>query len=170
MNRSQRPKVMNRNPSPFRTSSPQPTEVGAENSDANTPLCEKCHVNRRRSRRRRGALTVEFALTVPILFFFFFASVEFGRMHMIRHSLQNAVYEGARTALVPNTSDEAVRVATRSVLNASGVSTVQIVVDQREDQVTIAAQVPFDTESWGVPLFFTGRFLSSSITLTRDAG
>lgn len=28
--------------------------------------------------RRRGAATVEFALTVPLVFLFFFASIEFG--------------------------------------------------------------------------------------------
>lgn len=125
---------------------------------------------KRRRRKRLGAVTVEFALTAPILLLFFFASIEFGRLHMIRHGLQNAVYEGARTALVPNTSDNAVREATRKIMNATGVQTVTIVVNQQERRVTVAAQVPYDQETWISPFFCKGMMVSSSITLTRDAG
>ncbi len=43
-----------------------------------------------KKRARRGATLVEFALVVPILFLLFFAAVEFARVAMIRHTVDNA--------------------------------------------------------------------------------
>ena len=52
-------------------------------------------------RTRTAAVVVEFAICAPILFLFFFASLEFSRVNMIRQSVENAVYEGARRGIVP---------------------------------------------------------------------
>lgn len=121
-------------------------------------------------RRRHGAVTVEFALTAPILLLIFVGSIEFGRAHMVRHTVQNAVYEGARAGLVPRTTDEEIREATRRVLLASGIRSGAVTVLQTEDQVTVRCEVPFKEESWVSPFFFSDMLLSSVITLTRDAG
>ena len=53
------------------------------------------------SHDRTAAVVVEFAICAPILFLFFFASLEFSRVNMIRQSVENAVYEGARRGIVP---------------------------------------------------------------------
>ena len=51
----------------------------------------------------RGALIVEFALIVPILFFLVFGIVDFGRAYFTMNNLAAAVREGARYAsVVPN--------------------------------------------------------------------
>ena len=50
---------------------------------------------------RRGAAAVEFAMTAGLAFFFFFAALEFCRVSMMRHTVQNALYEGARIGIVP---------------------------------------------------------------------
>ena len=48
-----------------------------------------------RQTERRGATAVEFAITAPIFFIFLLASFEFGWMNVLRHSAENAAYEGA---------------------------------------------------------------------------
>ena len=63
---------------------------------------------KRVSQRRTGAVMVEFVIVAPLLFLFFFAAFEFCRVAMIRHTADNAVYEGARIGIIPGaTADEA---------------------------------------------------------------
>ncbi len=81
-----------------------------------------------RKQARRGATLVEFSLVVPILFLLFFGAVEFARVAMIRHTVDNAVYEAARVAIIPGaTQDEAIREA-RKLLNAVGIQAPSITV------------------------------------------
>lgn len=62
---------------------------------------------RRLGRDERGALVVEFALIVPILFFIVFGIVDFGRAYFTMNSLATAVREGARYGAVLETPDVA---------------------------------------------------------------
>src|SRR6056297_515601 len=50
---------------------------------------------------RHGVAVVEFVFVATIAFVLFFAAFEFCRVAMIRHTADNAVYEGARCALPP---------------------------------------------------------------------
>ena len=49
-----------------------------------------------KNQHRHGVAAVEFALTVPFLFLFIFATYELGRANMIMHTTEAAAYEGAR--------------------------------------------------------------------------
>ena len=124
---------------------------------------------RRLKRRRRGAAAVEFALTVPIVFIFFFASVEFGRMNMIWHSTHNAAYEAARRGLVNGTSDEEVRQRALAVLGAATVRNANVEVNQTETQVNVRVTVPFADNAWVPPAYFQDMVLASNLTLNKDA-
>ena len=66
--------------------------------------------------RRHGALTVEFALVVPLLFFFFFAQFEFSRANMIRNVIKTACYEGARAGVVPGATSDQIRETAQNIL------------------------------------------------------
>lgn len=55
----------------------------------------------------RGALVLEFALIVPILFFIIFGIIDFGRAYFTMNSLEAAVREGARYAAVLEKPDVA---------------------------------------------------------------
>jgi len=58
-------------------------------------------IGRLRGRKQsRGQGLVEFALVAPILFLMFFGILEFGRFVLYYHTLNNAVREGARYAIV----------------------------------------------------------------------
>ncbi|MGD9635509.1 MAG: TadE/TadG family type IV pilus assembly protein [Pirellulales bacterium] len=124
-------------------------------------------------RTRAGAVVTEFAICAPLLFFFFFASLEFSRVNMIRQSVENAVYEGARRGIVPGATAADCRASAQTVLNsisASG-STITVtpsVITKDTPQVTVAVSVPVNNNSWVIPVFFEGRSISSSMTLNRE--
>lgn len=124
-------------------------------------------------RTRTAAVVAEFAICAPILFLFFFASLEFSRVNMIRQSVENAVYEGARRGIVPGATAANCRTSAQTVLNSisAGGSTITVtpsVINKDTPQVTVAVSVPVDSNSWVVPFFFKGRVISSQMTLRRE--
>jgi Flp pilus assembly protein TadG len=134
-------------------------------------------INRRQfaqcRRNRQGAVVTEFAICAPLLFFFFFASLEFSRVNMIRQSVENAVYEGARRGIVPGATAANCRTAAQAVLNsisASGatINVVPSTITKDTPQVTVEVTVPVNNNSWVFPVFFEGRNISSSMTLNRE--
>ena len=58
----------------------------------------------RRSRKRRGAAVVEFAVVSPVLILLIFEILEFGRLVMVQQVLTNASREGARRAILEQTT------------------------------------------------------------------
>ena len=63
----------------------------------------------RRIREDRGAAIIEVALTLPLLLLVSVGIFEFGRAYQTWQVLTNAAREGARMAVLPNSSDSAVR-------------------------------------------------------------
>lgn len=124
----------------------------------------------RKGRKRRGALTVEFALTAPLAFFLFFSALEFGRMNMIRHSMENAAYEGVRRGLVPNTTDGEVSAAAKSVLDVVSVKNPNIQVVNRADEISVTIRANFNDQGWFAPIIFYNKTLSSTLTMSKDKG
>lgn len=128
---------------------------------------------RHRRAERRGAVVTEFAICAPLLFFFFFASLEFSRVNMIRQSVENAVYEGARRGIVPGATAENCRASAQAVLNSISAAGATItvtpsVITRDTPQVRVAVSVPVNNNSWVIPVFFEGRNISSSMTLNRE--
>ena len=64
--------------------------------------CRRRTVGRPSTSSRRGAVTVEFSLVAAVAFLLIFASIEFARINVIRHTADNAAYEAARRTIVPN--------------------------------------------------------------------
>lgn len=128
-----------------------------------------------RSNRRRGVTTVEFAICVPVLFLFTFASLEFSRVNSLRQSAANAVYEGCRRGIVPGATATDVRDASQlvldSVLARGGVITVSpTTIDEDTPEVTVDIVVPVDDNSWVIANFFQGREITASMTMIRERG
>ncbi len=137
----------------------------------NAQLCS--NRQRRRKPGRVGAVVTEFAICAPLLFFFFFASLEFSRVNMIRQSVENAVYEGARRGIVPGATAANCRASAQAVLNSISASGATItvtpsVITKDSPQVRVAVTVPVNNNSWVMPYFFKGRSISSSMTLNRE--
>jgi Flp pilus assembly protein TadG len=128
--------------------------------------------SRRRS-DRRGATAVEFALVAPVFFLVLFAMFEFSRLNVLRHTADNAAYEGARVAMVPGaTASEAVAEANRllSIVGARG-ATVRVtpaVLTTATDRVTVSITIPLDQNGWVVPRFTRASALQSQSTLRTE--
>jgi len=130
------------------------------------------HCSRRR-RSRLGAVVVEFAICSSLLFLFFFAALEFGRVNMIRQTVENAVYEGARRGIVPGATVADCRTAAQVALNAISVNDAEVtvtpaVITKDTSEVRVAIRVPVNSNSWVTPFFFRDRIIAGSMTLRRE--
>jgi Flp pilus assembly protein TadG len=122
---------------------------------------------------RQGAALVEFAIMVPILFVLFFACVEFSRVAMIRHTIDNAVYEAARAAIVPGGNATDAQSEARRILSAMGIvnSSVEITprtLTRSTPEVSVRINVPLDSNSYVPPQFFAGRTVTRELTMQRE--
>ena len=127
---------------------------------------------RKRNRRRRGALTVEFAITVPILFLFVFGCFEFSRICVIRSTVENAAYEGARTGIIPGATKAQCEAAATSYLQIIGVNDATVTCNTLNDTtptVTVSVVVPINLQNGYLsPQYFIGDQLGSTISLPRE--
>ncbi|MCA9215970.1 MAG: pilus assembly protein [Planctomycetales bacterium] len=126
-----------------------------------------------RARKRRGAVTVEFALVSIVFFTFVFGMIEFSRLNILRHAADNASYEGARVGIVPGASVDDVKAAAQNQLDILRVNTSTVVVTPdplttAADSVTVTVTVPVAENSWLVPRFSDGLSMESSTTLGTE--
>ncbi|MGB7329470.1 MAG: TadE/TadG family type IV pilus assembly protein [Rubripirellula sp.] len=126
-----------------------------------------------KTQSRRGTTAVEFAIVAPLLFLFFFAAMEFVRVAMIRHTADNAVYEGCRAGIVPGATNAEVRAETMRVMNSLGVNNVALTVtpatiDRNTDEVTVQLDIPLDSNSFVPNQFVAGRSIIRELTLRRE--
>ncbi|TWT95868.1 TadE-like protein [Botrimarina colliarenosi] len=136
--------------------------------------------NRRRFRRlgsrrllRAGVVTVEFAICAPIVFFFFLSMIEVSRFHVLRHSLDQAVYLGARVGIVPGATAAEVDQAVRDRLALAGVidPTVTItpsVLNSATTTVTVRVEAPYEENSWTLPKLFSDIDVIAEMTLDHE--
>lgn len=127
----------------------------------------------RPKQNRRGALTVEMAIVLPLFFLFLFASIEFSRMNMIRHTAENAAYEAARSAIVPGGSAARARQVGLNIMSSVGcrnmtVTTVPAVIQNSTPEVEVFVSVPCDDNAYFAPNFFGGRNITGRSKLTRE--
>ncbi|BBO30508.1 TadE family protein [Lacipirellula parvula] len=116
-----------------------------------------------------GATAVEFAIVAPIFFTLVLASLEFGRVNMIRHTADQAAYEAARHAMVPGaTAAEATAKAT-SMLKIVGARDAKIkVVGPTDDTVTVTIDIPMLNNGWITPKFSKTKTIHATSTLKTE--
>jgi Flp pilus assembly protein TadG len=118
--------------------------------------------------KRRGALTVEFALTAPIFFLVVFAGIEFARIHMIQNSMENAAFEGARRGIVPGATAEDCEMATKNLIEIIGLKDVQVTVSPNPitssaDSVTVEISIPIGASNgFGLTGFMSGKTMTKT--------
>lgn len=122
---------------------------------------------------RRGATTVEFALTAPIFFLFLLAAFEFGWMNVLRHTADNAAYEAARSVMVPGaTAAEATSKATNllSIIGARSakVTITPAVIVPETKSVTVDVSIPMNKNGLILPRFTSAKTIRSTSTLRTE--
>ena len=126
-----------------------------------------------RASNRRGVVAVEFALSATVLILMLFVSLEFARMNMLRHSVDNAAYEAARRVIVPGgTAAEAEQTAQdiMDVVWARGVD-VDVdpsVIQNSTPEVIVTVSVPADANGLIAPQFFKGKSYVGRCRLRRE--
>lgn len=123
--------------------------------------------------KRVGAAVVEFALVVPLVLMLAFAAIEFARVVMIRHSIDNAVYESARLAIIPGGTAADARNETQRLFAVIGITdflveVVPPVLALETPEVTVRISVPLDSNSYFPQQFFAGRTLRRELTMRRE--
>jgi Flp pilus assembly protein TadG len=137
------------------------------------PLPQPVRPRHRRGPLRRGAAAVEFAFSASIVFFLFLAMIEVARFHVVRHSLDQAVYQGARTGIVPGATVTQVTDAVRNRLSIAGVinPTVTVtpaVITNATRTITVRAACSYAQNSWTLPKFFNGMDVVAEMTLDHE--
>ena len=132
------------------------------------------HVRRASSRGRRGSVLVEFSFVVAIASVIFFAAFEFCRVAMIRHTVDNAVYAGIRSGLVPGADATTVALSSRRVLVRYGIDDARITVTPPKlaadtQRLRLDIEVPLDANSLVATNFFQGRVIKRSLSMPREA-
>ena len=115
--------------------------------------------HRLRSKRSYGAVAVEFAICVPLLFTLLFGCYEMARANLMKHAAESAAYEGARVGIIPGVTEDEIREATEFIMTSVGVNTFTVDVqnnpseDGNSEFVTVEIQVPFQ-ENFQLGTFF----------------
>lgn len=125
------------------------------------------------SSKRLGASAVEFAFVAPLFFLFLIGIFDFSRANMIRNTAENAVYEGARTGIVPGATSAQVESSVNRVLSALAIrnSTVTITPNpilEASPRVTVQVTIPLSSNLYASFVFLRGVTITRSCTLTRE--
>ncbi len=113
------------------------------------------------------------AATVDPWFLLLFATIEFARVNMIRNTLVNAAYTGARRAMVPGSTAPLAVEEARKVLTICGIRNGDITVTpsnltQTTNEVSVTVSVPMDKNVWISPMFMKTKNYSRTCTLSRE--
>jgi Flp pilus assembly protein TadG len=128
---------------------------------------------RRRTRRRRGASAVEFALCVPVLLLVLFAIVEYSRVLQIQNAVRQAAFEGARAGVALDAVTSDVTTAANNIINALGIKGATVTVTPNPisyttQTVTVAVSAVPASNGWFVRFFTSGMSITSTISLDRE--
>jgi Flp pilus assembly protein TadG len=128
---------------------------------------------RSKAKKRRGALAVEMALCLPLLFLFLFGCYEAARANMIVHAAESAAYEACRLGVLPGATEDKIRVGADFVLSSVGVSNFDVVVEpgvitNQTEKVRVTVTVPFKSNTSMPSFFFDDPNFVGSCELTRE--
>lgn len=122
------------------------------------------------SKNKDGQSIIEFAVLLPILLMVIFGITEFGRAIMVKNVLHTAAREGARLAVVSDSTSAHGRVL--EVLNAANVTPKEIsilyIIPARKVEVTV--KTDFEVLSGGILDPFMGTFELKGKTVMRLEG
>ena len=114
-----------------------------------------------RRTERRGATAVEFAMVVPIFMLFAIVCVDFARLSMARHVVQNAVYRAGRLAMTEGVTREETIQAVDDYLTIFG-------LEPTEGSI-VAGQIYLDDNGRVMPVNTTNEFDSDAVEFHVEA-
>lgn len=127
------------------------------------------------SHRRRGVLTIEMILVLPIVFIVLMAVFEFSILFFARSSVVQACRVGARQASLGVTDEAEILATVNRVLspNLQRNHRVYVIPAERSGEITtVGLQVPMATAApdllWPIGFSLQGRYLTEETSLVRE--
>ncbi|MFK7767140.1 MAG: TadE/TadG family type IV pilus assembly protein [Mariniblastus sp.] len=122
---------------------------------------------------RRGALTVEVALCLPILLMTLFGCFELAHANMLLHATESAAYEGARIGIIPGATEQKIQDAASGVLRTVGINNFTItvtpsVITTETEAVSVNIEVPFRGNTSLPTFFITNPVFRGNCELSRE--
>lgn len=122
---------------------------------------------------RRGAMLVEIAIVLPIIFLMIAAFIELSRAWMLKQTADSAAYEGARAAIVAGAVPRDGYAAAEILLSSSGIKTWRIaiepsVIEEETTYVKLTVSIPVAGNTWISPFFLKQMEVASSVTLITE--
>jgi Flp pilus assembly protein TadG len=119
---------------------------------------------------------VEFAVVAPVLLLLVLGIVEFGRLMMVQQILTNASREGARRAILEQSTAEQVETLVNDYLAGTSISGAAVEIlptdlDKVEfgDRVTVKVSVRYDQVSWlPSPWFLSGKTITAQSVMRGE--
>ncbi len=141
-----------------------------------------CFVNKNIKDRRRGAVTLEAAIMLPIFLLMLVGILEFGRAVMMHQIITNACREACRKAIIHGAQDGIVTQTVHDYLDSAAISSNGRVVEIRDsagnatplnqiqshEDVTIFVQIPYDENTWGLTTWLVGKQIQSEVSMRRE--
>ena len=130
--------------------------------------------HRNKTKRRRGAVAVEFAIAISVLLMLVFGSIEIVRLNMLRHSVEQASYQAARKGIIIGAKSNDVKQVAQdhlAKLNVTG-GTVTVTPSKITDDtevVQVNVSVPVTGNSWVSPVYFFGDIAGQTRMLAERA-
>jgi hypothetical protein len=118
---------------------------------------------------RNGVVTVELAMILPIIFLFFFLSLELASINFARQTIGFAAYEAARKATIPGAAEGTGEAEAMRQMNLVGLGKdASINITFEGPSVTAEIILPSSGFSWGPMGFFGDYFIRESCTVSRE--
>lgn len=108
--------------------------------------------------QRRGTLSVEVAVCLPLLLLTLFGCYEMAHANMLLHATESAAYEGARVGIIPGATEDRINAACGRLLRSVGIRNFDVIVTPAvittdTDEVTVEVRVPFGGNT-SIPTFY----------------
>lgn len=117
------------------------------------------------SARHAGATTVEFAMVLPLLFFFIFGLLEWGRFEMVRQVSSTAAFQAARVGCLPGATVDGTEDAANDILSTYFVRGATVTATLHETETTVQISIPMDQNSFVLSSIFGESIIEREFSL-----
>lgn len=134
----------------------------------------RIQTSRRSNSNRNGALTVEVAICLPVLFMILFGCYELSKANLLHHAAENAAYEAARVGVVPGATAQKCRDHAGAILRSIGIRTFNVQVqpaniNKSTPTVSVLVEVPLRDNTVLSPVFFGNTSFRGVCEMQREA-
>lgn len=129
---------------------------------------------RQASDERRGAATLETAVSIPLLIILVFGSIEMANAVFLKQTVNLAAYEAAKLITRPGSNQALAETRVAEIMTARRVTTYTLsfsptvnTATPRGTQVTVTLSAPASNLSYGPLRFMTGKTVTATVNMVR---